>query len=465
MSSRRLGFSTTSANSRIQGQTRSAWLIPKKRFRGERGVGSTDKRGATRRDEVEVCVRIGGEDYLVGSLHRQQRRGFEAVGFQYAPAWLDNPYRFSIQPTLRLDPAPFAPNQAQTLLGALGDSAPDSWGRSLLLRAERRNAQRENRPVRALRELDFLLGVSDLARVGALRFRRVGTNTFLAPTEDGVPSIVHVRRLLEATERTLLDEETDEDLRIILAPGSSLGGARPKASVLDDQRRLVIAKFPKQTDPYSLERWEAIALKLARRAGIDAAHADLIQVAGKPVLIVQRFDREGEDRVPFLSALAMLDLRDGEQSSYPEMVDAIAEHGAQAKNDSSELFRRMVFNILVSNVDDHMRNHAFLWRGRQGWVLSPAYDLNPTPSDVRPRMLTTAIDGDERTCDVELALSVADFFGLSARAAKRVAWEVAHATRLWRDVAAAEGAPDREIERMSSAFEHEDLRRALHLQP
>lgn len=330
-------------------------------------------------------------------------------------------------------------------------------------RAERKHAKREDRPVRTLRELDFLLGVSDESRVGALRFKRRDSASFLVPSESGVSSIVHVRRLMEATDRTLQDQETEEDLRLILAPGSSLGGARPKASIRDAQGRLAIAKFPKPNDEYSIERWEAIALQLARRAGINVARAEILDVDYKPVLLSRRFDRDAGHRIPFLSALAMLDLTDGEHSSYPEMVDAITEFGAEPKSDSAELYRRMVFNILVSNVDDHMRNHGFLWRDAQGWVLSPAYDLNPTPADIRPRILSTAIDGEERNCELELALGAAEYFGLSTTAANEIANYVANSTRNWRVEAAALGAPKSEIERMSSAFEHVVLQSALDL--
>ncbi len=330
-------------------------------------------------------------------------------------------------------------------------------------RAERRRAKADGRPARALQELDFLLGVADSTRIGALRFKRPDEEVFLAPDELGVPSIVHVGRLLAATQRTLLNEETDEDLRLILVPGSSLGGARPKASVTDAQGRLAIAKFPKPTDEYSLERWEAIAHRLAALAGIDVADNALLEVNQVPVLLSHRFDRQGELRTPFLSALAMLDLLDGQPSSYPELVDAISEHGADAKRDAEKLFRRMVFNILVSNVDDHLRNHAFLWRGAGGWLLSPAYDLNPTPVDVRPRVLTTAILDDERTCDIDFALSAAEYFGLALPAAKEIARAVALATRDWRGTAMALRATTAEIERMSSAFEHDDLQRSLRL--
>lgn len=415
------------------------------------------------KDEVQVYIQMDGSDQRVGTLHRQPRRGFEAVGFHYHPAWLTNPGSFSLQPSLALDPAPFTPPQGQSLLGALGDSAPDTWGRSLMLRAERRAAKREGRPVQTLHELDFLLGVTDTARSGALRFKHPDDDVYLAPDINGVPTLVHVQRLLEATDRTLRNEETEEDLRLLLAPGSSLGGARPKASVWGPQGELAIAKFPKPTDEYSIERWEAVALVLARQAGINATDGQLLDVAGGPVLLTRRFDRAGNRRVPFLSALAMLDLRDREPSSYPDIVDAITEHGANAKQDAAELYKRMAFNVLISNVDDHMRNHAFLWAGPQGWTLSPAYDLNPTPVDTHPRILTTAIHDSDGTCDLALVLTAAGSFGLNTKSAKSIIKETAAATSSWRDVASSHGATRREIERMSSAFEHEALRDALEL--
>lgn len=175
---------------------------------------------------------------------------------------------------------------------------------------------------------------------------------------------------MAVTDRILRDEETDADLQMIFAPGSSLGGARPKASVIDQHGHLSIAKFPKPDDDYSVERWESVALTLARMAGI--------RVAGQAILLSRRFDREGEGRIPFLSALSMMGLKDGEPGSYPELVDVLVQIGAQTKRDAAEPYRRMVLNVLISNVDDHLRNHGFLWLGQGGWTLSPAYDLNPT---------------------------------------------------------------------------------------
>jgi serine/threonine-protein kinase HipA len=212
-----------------------------------------------------------------------------------------------------------------------------------------------------------------------------------------------------------------------------------------------------------MEVWEAVALRLAARAGIRAPEHELIRIAEKPALLSRRFDRDGAGRIPFLSALAMMGLKDGDRSSYPELADVLTQHGARAKADVHELYRRTAFNVLISNTDDHLRNHAFLWTGRGGWTLSPAYDLNPTPTDVSPRILTTAINLDDGTCDLELVMSVAEYFGLSSEAAKSIIKEVATATATWRDGAAALEARPAEIRRMESAFEYADLARALTL--
>jgi serine/threonine-protein kinase HipA len=286
---------------------------------------------------------------------------------------------------------------------------------------------------------------------------------FEAPTAQGVPRLVELGRLMAVTDRILRDEETDADLQMIFAPGSSLGGARPKASVIDQHGRLSIAKFPKPDDDYSVERWESVALTLAGMAGVRVAAHELIEVAGQSILLSRRFDREGETRLPFLSALSMMGLRDGERGSYPELVDVLVQTGARARVDAAELYRRMVLNVLISNVDDHLRNHGFLWRGQGGWTLSPAYDLNPTPVDLKARILTTTIDLDDGTCDLALVLSVAELFSLSDAEARDIVREVAQVTRGWREVAAAAGARPAEIRRMESAFEHDDLVRALEL--
>lgn len=413
--------------------------------------------------DIEVYIDFQAGLKRVGTLHRHALRGGEAVSFEYHPAWLGDRACFSLEPALALGRGPYVPAESLPMFGSIGDSAPDTWGRRLMQRAERRRAQHEGRAVRTLQESDYLLGVSDVSRLGALRFRHVGEEVFQSPTTVGVPTLVELGRLLQATERVLRDDETNDDLQLIFAPGSSLGGARPKASVIDNAHQLSIAKFPKETDEYSIELWESIALALAARAGIRTPDHEILRVAGRPVLLSRRFDRVESTRIPFLSGLAMLGLRDGQRGSYPELVDALTRYGARAREDARELYRRMVLNILISNVDDHLRNHGFLWSGQKGWILSPIYDLNPTPSDVRPRVLTTNINLDESTCDVDLALSSSEFFSLGTKEAKSMIKDVAVVAATWRAVAMAAGATQKEINRIASAFEHRDLTRSLSL--
>lgn len=413
--------------------------------------------------DIEVHIDLNGEQKRVGLLRRNARRSAETTTFEYAAGWLEDPAAFALEPALTLGRGVFAPGGARTIFGSIGDSAPDTWGKRLMQRRERHAAEREHRPVRTLQDADYLLGVSDVARLGALRFRLEGEEVFCATHNVGVPGIIDLGRLLGVTERVLRDEETDEDLQLIFAPGSSLGGARPKASVIDQHNKLSIAKFPKETDDYSVEFWEFIALTLARNAGITTPDVELLRVTDRPVLLSRRFDRTQAGRIPFLSALSMMNLVDGERASYPELVDVLTEHGARAAADAKELFRRMAFNVLVSNVDDHLRNHGFLWSGREGWTLSPAYDVNPTPQDVRARILTTNINVDDGTCDIDLVLEVAEFFSLSGQDARAIVREVADATSRWKDVAREHQARPAELRRMESAFEHGDLVKAQSL--
>jgi len=410
---------------------------------------------------IEVHIDFAFGLKRVGTLYRHSSRGEETTTFEYHDAWLADPARFSLEPALTLGPGPFSPRQGKSIFGSIGDSAPDTWGRQLMQRRERRAAEQDNRQVRTLMEADFLLGVSDASRLGALRFRCEGEQEFRAQSGAGVPGLVQLGNLLTATERIERGDETDDDLQMIFAPGSSLGGARPKASVIDKHGRLSIAKFPKSNDGYSIERWEAVALSLARQAGIDTPEFELLAIDDKQILLSRRFDRQDGNRIPFLSALSMMGLKDGEKGSYPEIVDTLAEHGSQVGKDAAQLFRRMAFNVLISNDDDHLRNHGFLWQSAKGWALSPAYDLNPVPVDVRQRILTTTISLDDGTCDIGLALSVAEYFGLPLTDAKQIIRDVAHATSAWREMAARYGAPAAEIRRMESAFEHDDLKNAL----
>jgi serine/threonine-protein kinase HipA len=413
--------------------------------------------------DVEVHIELAGRTQHVGLLRRNRGRRGETTSFEYDDAWLKNSNCFSLEPALSLTPGAFHPSQDRAIFGSIGDSAPDTWGRQLMQRAERRRAEAEKRTVRTLSELDYLLGISDETRLGALRFRRVGDEVFQTPLGEGVPALIKLGQLMESSQRILRNEETDDDLQLIFAPGSSLGGARPKASVIDQHNQLSIAKFPKDNDPYNIEAWEEIAMRLASAAGIAVPPHRLVEVSGKTVMLSRRFDRINDVRIPFLSAMSMTGSKDGERGSYPEIVDSLVEQGAQGKEDSHSLYRRVVFNVLISNVDDHLRNHGFLWLGRNGWSLSPAYDLNPTPTDLKARILTTNINLDEGTCSLDLLESASEYFDLKLKAARAVIKEVALATSQWRIVAKKVGLQRSEIDRMSSAFEHKDLDRALAL--
>jgi serine/threonine-protein kinase HipA len=247
---------------------------------------------------------------------------------------------------------------------------------------------------------------------------------------------------------------------MLLAPGSSLGGARPKASVRDYDNRLLIAKLPHPNDETNQPAWEAVALRLASSAGINASECRLEAIANRSVILLGRFDRVGTQRIPFLSTMSLLGASDNESHSYLEIADALRQCSAAPDEDLIELWRRIVFSILISNVDDHLRNHGLLWEGRGGWRLAPAYDLNPTPTDIRPRSLSLAIDDQDHTASLQLAFKVAEYFGINDKAARRIASEVGLAVASWRREAQGFGIRAAEIDRMESAFEHSDLRQA-----
>ena len=308
-----------------------------------------------------------------------------------------------------------------------------------------------------LGEVDYLLGVGDIARQGALRFKETADGTFLASGDGAsVPPLIRLGELLNAAMRVAANSDDDGDLRHILAPGSSLGGARAKASVLDQQGELSIAKFPQADDAYPVMHWEAVALDLARRAGIAVPTWRLEQVADRTALLLCRFDRDGDIRIPFLSAMSMLGATDNEHHSYLEIVDALRQFGSQPERDCAQLWRRIVFNILISNTDDHLRNHGFLFDGAGGWRLSPAYDMNPTPLDVRARILSLAIDEADDTASLDVALGMARQCGLKLPAAKEIIGEVQTSVAQWLVCAATHGLGVRDAARMASAFEHDE---------
>jgi serine/threonine-protein kinase HipA len=343
--------------------------------------------------------------------------------------------------------------------GALSDCAPDRWGRRLIERTERLRAKREDRTARSFGEIDYLLGVRDDLRQGALRFREPGATAYLANEMDGVPPLLELPRLLSAVERLEGDEAREEELRILLRGGSSLGGARPKAHVIGTDGRVSIAKFPSSGDDWNVTRWEEVALRLARSAGVEVPESQLHVIDGKSVLVVTRFDRAGAIRIGYVSAMTMLEAGDGDSGSYLEIADAIERNSASADADLRQLWRRIAFSVLISNTDDHLRNHGFLRASSAGWELAPAFDLNPDPAP-GSKSLSTAIDFDDFAASIETLLGVAESFGLDAGEARGILREVGDATKRWRVVAEAVGCGAVEIEEMTPAFEHAERARA-----
>ena len=405
--------------------------------------------------ERQVLVHIGHGGFAgpVGQLWLRVRGGRTTASFQYTADWLGHPGRFELDPALALRAGPF---HAEGGFGCFRDAVPDRWGRQLIGRARARAAAAAGQAPERLTEADFLLGVDDRTRHGALRFREEPEGPFLgAPGISAVPPLVQLPRLLGAAEKLDAGAEDDDDLAVLLAPGSSLGGARPKASVLDRGGGLSMAKFPRRSDGWNVPRWEGVALSLARAAGIAVAGARLEEVRGASVLIVRRFDRAAGRRIPFLSAMTMLGAADREARSYPEIAEAIRRYGAAPAADLRELWRRLVFTVLVSNHDDHLRNHGFLRLGDGGWRLAPAYDLNPTPAEDGRFLTTAVVAGDPRASLDDRAL-------LRARACRR-ARGPGRSCGERRGVARG-GAPvrrgARRMDRMASAFEHPERDRA-----
>jgi serine/threonine-protein kinase HipA len=402
------------------------------------------------RDPVEVSVEIGGRELTAGTLWVHDRGGQSAT-FRYADSYLASPDSYDLDPALPRSSGVFHTSPGRAMFSALADSAPDRWGENLMRREERERARATDATPRTLGKADFLLGVRDDARQGAIRFRRPASTSYYSAHEHAVPRLIELPRLLHAIDHLDTEGTLDRDLRDLIAAGSSLGGARPKAAVIDASGRLAIAKFPRTgSDDWDVEGWEEVELRLARRAGIDVAASELVQIAGRHVLVVDRFDRQGGKRTGFASALTMLEAADGDQHSYLEIADTIERHSPRPTSDLQELYRRVLFSVLTSNTDDHLRNHAFLRTGR-GWALSPAYDLNPSPDN--PARLSTAIDLDDTSASIENALSVSRYFRLTTAQARTLVAEVEEATSGWRREAEQLGLPRQQIDRMTDAFE------------
>jgi serine/threonine-protein kinase HipA len=403
--------------------------------------------------EVQVYVSIDGRDVLAGTLYSHRRRATESATFTYASEYLATPGAYLLDPELPLRSGAHQTRVGRPLFGALTDCAPDRWGRTLITRREAALARDEQRAARALGEIDFLLGVRDDLRQGALRFRS-GVGPFLAAGDAGVPALTDLPELLDLAARAESDTADLPDLQRLFRVGSSLGGARPKAHVRHPDGRIAIAKFPSANhDTWNVMAWEKVALDLAARAGIDVPVSRLLSLAGRNVLVVDRFDRNAAgERIGYVSARTMLEASDGDQRSYLEIADVVERTSARATDELRQLWRRIVFSVLISNTDDHLRNHGFLHVHDDVWRLAPAFDLNPDPAP-GPTYLSTAIDAADEAASISAALKVAEFFRLDHDHARAILREVASAVSQWRTVAGQNQLTPAEITAMEPAFD------------
>lgn len=412
-------------------------------------------------NKFTVHLDFMGEQHVVGSLFFLSRGNRESASFYYDEKWLQNPLGFALQPSL-----PFALGSNNTepgekLFGCFSDCSPDRWGRTLMQRRESNLAKADKRQARTLLERDYLLQVNDLVRQGGIRFTAEGSKQFLAPPETGLPSLHNLRELLAAARNVSEKKETTDDLQLLFQPGGSLGGARPKASVQNNNGKLLIAKFPKNDDEWDIPLWEYVSFELAKRAGLRTPEATLEKIDNMNILLVSRFDRmDGGGRIPFASAMTLLAAHDGDRRSYLEIGEILSTDGSSPKDDWHELFRRMVFNILTSNFDDHLRNHGFL-REQGGWRLSPVYDLESTPNKFPEHQTYLNLYSGESSLD--LAFEHLEDFSLSLTEAKAITKKVAAAVKTWETVARQVGAHKNDLEVMEHAYARQELGKALQM--
>lgn len=393
---------------------------------------------------------------LMGILSAQQAKGKKAFSFEYDAEWLKSEPRVVLDPDIQWYGGQQYSNQKENF-GLFMDSMPDTWGRTLLKRKAALQAKEKKEKTPTLYDIDYLLGVYDESRMGALRFKIDPKGDFLAHDKTtATPPWASIGELQQAAislENNADNEETSKWLAMLIAPGSSLGGARPKANLIDKEKNLWIAKFPSKADTLDKAAWEYLAHKLALTAGIDMAPCRLEHVSGKHhTFLTKRFDRVNGRRIHFASAMTMTgnsedSIRD-HPASYLDLAEFITGNGASVVPNLHQLWRRMVFNIAISNTDDHLRNHGFILT-QKGWILSPAYDLNPS---MDKDGLALNINSTSNALDLDLAKSVGEYFRLSKPEMETICEEVRRACSTWKTIAKQLGISRAEQEMMEKAF-------------
>jgi serine/threonine-protein kinase HipA len=396
------------------------------------------------------------EPQIIGKLSAHFAKGKKAFSFEYDKQWLKSGNQFLLDPDIQLYSGQQFPNGKENF-GVFLDSMPDTWGRTLMKRRVAQQAKENNEKAATLYDIDYLLGVYDESRMGALRFKTKLDGPFLDNNnETPTPPWSSVRELQQAAKSFENDdnnEETKKWLAILMAPGSSLGGARPKANILDENKELWIAKFPSKNDSIDKAAWEYLAYLLATKAGINMAPCRIEKIAGNyNTFFTKRFDREKGERIHFASAMTMTGnnedtIRDN-TASYLDLAEFISNYGANVEENLHQLWRRIIFNIAISNTDDHLRNHGFILTD-EGWILSPAYDLNPS---IDKDGLALNIDTNNNALDFELAKEVGEYFRLNNEKMNAIIHEVLESVSQWKEIATKIGIPRSEQELMEKAF-------------
>jgi serine/threonine-protein kinase HipA len=395
---------------------------------------------------------------MMGILSVSPAKGKESFSFEYADAWLKSGFSQMIDPDLQLYSGAYYPRGDKSNFGVFLDSCPDRWGRVLMQRKEAAIAKQEDRAVKKLLESDFLLGVFDGHRMGAMRFKLEEDGPFLNDNKEmTAPPWTSLRELEHASLKFEEDNTDDTEylkwLTMLIAPGSSLGGARPKASVVDADNNLWIAKFPSRNDEKDVAAWEMVVNKLAINAGLNVAEGKLQKFNNRyHTYLTKRFDRTANnERIHFASAMTLLGHVDGEDAagaSYLELMEFISRNGAAVEKDLEELWRRIVFSICIKNTDDHLRNHGFLLTDK-GWLLSPAYDINPNEYG---KGLSINITDADNSLDFDLAREVAGYFRLTDEKAIQIIEEISTVVKDWKKIASSYKISNAEQEKMSAAF-------------
>jgi len=411
----------------------------------------------------ECTIFVGENPIEVGKLSYEKKGQKSTSAFLYSDSWLRNPDQFALSPDLPLisgyqfhsartsDESPF--------FACFSDVEPDGWGKMVIQRdfaKQRKDVAGNHRAPTLLDDFDYLMWISDFSRIGAIRLKdSEGIFQRRADHKRQIPPLIELPQLLRASKAIEENQETLKDLEYLRGVGTSLGGLRPKCSIIDIDGSLSIGKFPSVGDTRSIVHGEILAQHLAKRCGIDAASSKVIDAEGTPVALIRRFDREGPKRLMYLSANSLLQAKSNQQYTYEDIASLIRTVSPKAKYDLGQLWKRMIFNVLINNVDDHLKNHGFLHTTGDQWVLAPAFDLNPFPDKMRALKTWISQESGEVASSAE-ALAISKSFEISKDEAKAILSEMKAVISKWKSLAQNLGMNARDIDQYAPAFEYQE---------